>query len=132
MWLQQQYHKEWNSWRAMKARCTNPKDKVYKYYGGRGITVCLAWKSFRGFFEDMGPKPFPKAELDRKDSNGNYCKDNCRWVTKQQNLENMRSNVHITRNGVTKTAARWGRKLGIPKVTVVRRHRAGKPIDVRG
>jgi hypothetical protein len=128
MMLQREYPKEWNSWRAMKSRCLSPNNQDWNHYGGRGIRICKKWMTFRGFFEDMGPKPSPDMSLDRKNTNGHYSKKNCRWATVQEQRENMRSNVWITRNGFTKTASAWGRKLSIPKVTVVRRHRAGRPI----
>lgn len=72
---------EYNVWRTMIQRCTNPKNKDYRYYGGRGIRICQKWrKSFAAFLSDMGNRPFPKAEIDRKNNDGNYEPNNCRWV----------------------------------------------------
>lgn len=71
---------EYVCWKAMIQRCSNPKRKGYKNYGGRGIRVCPEWSSFDQFFLDMGPKP-PGLTLDRTDVNGNYEKSNCRWAT---------------------------------------------------
>src|ERR1019366_2517472 len=48
---------EWASWQAMRARCLNPKHTCFKLYGGRGITICKRWNSFKAFLADMGPKP---------------------------------------------------------------------------
>lgn len=47
--------REYNSWAAMIARCTNPKNDRYDRYGGRGIRVCDRWRTFANFFADMGP-----------------------------------------------------------------------------
>ena len=47
----------YRSWKAMMFRCTNPKSKSYKRFGGRGIKVCESWQSFSGFFADMGERP---------------------------------------------------------------------------
>ena len=57
----------------------NPNNDDYHNYGGRGITVCTRWDSWENFLEDMG-LPTMNQTLDRKDSNGNYEKDNCRWT----------------------------------------------------
>lgn len=36
-------------WKSMRARCNNPKDKKYEYYGGRGITCCVEWNDYGNF-----------------------------------------------------------------------------------
>ena len=87
------YTPEYYSWRNMKTRCYNKNNPNFKYCGARGITVCSEWiDSFESFFEDMGTKPFPRAEIDRRDNDGNYNKDNCRWVTSAQNCQNKSNN----------------------------------------
>lgn len=74
-------NKTYNSWRAMRERCSNPKHKDYDIYGGKGISVCDEWqKSFKSFLEDMGERP-DNTTLDRIDSDLDYNKDNCRWAT---------------------------------------------------
>ena len=78
-------------WIAMKQRCLNPNDKVYPYYGGRGITVCPQWiDSFEQFLADVGGKPSPELSIDRIDTNGNYEPGNVRWATKSQQSANTR------------------------------------------
>jgi len=79
----------YNAWKGMRKRCLNPNERVFKYYGGRGITIAPEWCFFEQFYRDMGDPP-AKMSLDRKDTNGNYCKDNCRWATVQQQVENRR------------------------------------------
>ena len=82
---------EYSVWSSMKDRCLNKNNKGYYRYGGRGITVCDRWlNSFIAFHEDMGQKPFSKAQLDRRDNDGNYEPDNCRWVTPAVNANNRR------------------------------------------
>lgn len=73
-----------NTWRAMRQRCNNPTNNRYSRYGGRGITVCERWDDFKNFLKDMGQKPKGK-QLDRIDTNGNYCRENCRWVSPKEN-----------------------------------------------
>ena len=48
----------------MLGRCRNPALPAFRWYGGRGITVCERWQTFEHFLADMGatltrPKPGP-------------------------------------------------------------------------
>ena len=80
------------SWRDMKQRCLNHRNKDYRNYGGRGITVCECWiNSFSNFLEDMGECP-ADLTLDRKNNDGDYTKQNCRWATREQQHDNQRNN----------------------------------------
>lgn len=106
---------EYKIWIGIIQRCTNPNNKLYEYYGGRGISVCDRWmKSFISFFEDMGKRPSGRYELDRyPNNNGNYEPSNCRWATKKQNCRNRRNNLMITYKGETKTLIDWSDQLGL-------------------
>jgi len=67
---------------GMIGRCTNPEDRAYHYYGGRGIRVCDRWQnSFQDFLEDMGIRPDVMRSLDRLDPLGNYEPGNVKWNT---------------------------------------------------
>lgn len=73
-------------WKAMKARCYNPRHDSYPWYGGKGITVCEEWKNnFTRFALDMGADYEPGLTIDRIDSTKEYCKSNCQWLTKSEN-----------------------------------------------
>jgi hypothetical protein len=74
----------------MWQRCTNPNHKGYKNYGGRGITVCERWDSFKNFYADMGEAPEGRS-LDRINNDGNYEPSNCRWATRKEQAQNSRN-----------------------------------------
>lgn len=79
----------YTTWNMMRQRCENTSHAAYKNYGGRGISVNPAWREFTVFLSDMGPRP-PGAVLDRVDNDGNYCKENCRWIPRGESGENTR------------------------------------------
>ncbi|CAB4174487.1 hypothetical protein UFOVP1138_64 [uncultured Caudovirales phage] len=82
---------EYMVWWGMKNRCNRKQDKQYKNYGGRGIKVCERWEnSFSSFIEDMGKRPFEKAQINRINNNGNYEPSNCEWTTQSENQKNRR------------------------------------------
>ena len=80
----------YKTWNGMIQRCYNKNSVNYKYYGGRGITVCNRWiNSFINFYEDMGERP-EGMSLDRIDNNKVYSKNNCKWVDKVSQGRNRR------------------------------------------
>jgi len=82
---------EYNSWRAMIARCENPNHPSWEHYGGRGIRVCMRWRySFKAFLADVGPRPSTRHSLDRIDPQGHYQPANVRWSTPEVQAKNKR------------------------------------------
>jgi hypothetical protein len=79
-------------WRAMNTRCYNENFFAYKYYGGRGITICDEWrKDFKAFHDwAMGHGYSDALTIDRIDNNKGYFPDNCRWVTMAEQNKNKR------------------------------------------
>lgn len=116
-------------WTHMRDRCYNKSDKRYNCYGGRGISVCDRWlDSFENFFADMGEAP-EKMSLDRINVNGDYCPDNCRWATNEQQANNTRTNHFLELGEERFTVAQWSRKTGIRSHTILRRIALGWPIN---
>lgn len=114
----------YNSWDMMRQRCLNPKYTDYRNYGGRGIKVCERWSTFSNFLYDMGERPEGKT-LDRKDNNGNYDPQNCRWSTRHEQRRNMRRNVWVEVDGERLIISDWAKKLGISGPGLRYRHKAG-------
>ena len=114
----------YRSWRDMRARCEKPKLANWKDYGGRGIKVCDRWQSFENFLADMGERP-AGLTLDRKDNEGHYCKENCRWATRKEQMRNRRPNRMITYQGRTLCMIEWAEQAGITRHTLKYRLNAG-------
>jgi hypothetical protein len=115
----------YRSYRDMLNRCYYEKHNRYPRYGGRGITVCSRWlESFDNFMDDMGARP-TGLQLDRKDNDGHYEPDNCRWATSSEQALNRSTTRKITHNGVTKSIREWSGDTGIPYSTLERRINSG-------
>lgn len=122
------FPKEHASWNNMKARCSKPSNKDWANYGGRGIAVCARWmKSFEAFIADMGPKPTPAHQIERKNVNGDYEPGNCIWATSHQQRRNKRNNLWVELNGQRMIMADAARTLGISGPTLKARIQRGWP-----
>lgn len=123
-------HGECNSpeyfvWRSMNQRCTNPKDRSWRNYGGRGIRVCERWSSFEAFISDMGRRPTAKHQIDRIDNDGDYCPENCQWVTCRENNSHRRISIRIVWRGQEMCLAEVSRLTGVHYDTMRHRFKRG-------
>lgn len=124
-----QFHSEYASWEKMHSRCANKKSHRYNAYGARGIKVCARWKLFKNFLEDMGPKPTPQYTIERKENDGNYEPNNCRWATRQEQARNRRATIYVEHEGQRVTLMDLIEKLGVPRAALAGRLRLGWPLD---
>ncbi|XIW73885.1 hypothetical protein AB2F28_23195 (plasmid) [Escherichia coli] len=115
-------------WLGMRERCEKPTHHAYKWYGGRGIKVCERWQIFENFYADMGERP-EGMSLDRKDVNGDYEPENCRWATFEEQANNTRSNLILEHKGEKLTLSPWAKRAGIQTSTLHYRIKKGWPLD---
>ena len=120
---------EYNSWRAMMARCNDPKYWAYRRYGGRGITVCERWRVFSSFLEDMGKKPTPKHSLDRIDGDKDYSPENCQWATQRHQMSHTSRTRLETIDGETRTLQQWCEHFGKKRGQIYNRLREGWSVE---
>ena len=100
----------YNSWKAMNARVEKRRDY-------RDVRVCNRWKSsFLDFLQDMGERP-EGTTLDRINTYGDYCPENCRWAdARTQNL-NRKHIRHFLINGEVLTTPEIREKYKLSKYT---------------
>jgi len=116
---------EYRAWAAAKSRCHNENNRMYCWYGARGIRMCERWfNSFESFLSDMGTKP-KGMTLDRIDNDGNYEPSNCRWADYRTQNNNKKHNRRIRAFGEIMTAAQWARKFRLTSSIISNRIRWG-------
>lgn len=118
-------------WHNMLSRCRNPKNKNYKDYGGRGITVCPEWENSYVAFRDWAYANGYSDDLsiDRINNDKGYNPDNCRWATVTEQTNNRRNVKQITFNGETHTIREWSVLTGIAYEIIYGRLNAGLSAD---
>lgn len=120
---------EYMAWKAMKGRCYNQNNSRYNTYGARGIIVCSRWlnkeKGFINFLNDIGKKPSKEYTLDRRDNDGNYEPNNCRWLINTEQGKNKSNKRLLTCKGEALSLTEWAEKTGIDKKLIHRRIKLG-------
>jgi hypothetical protein len=120
----------YNIWSGMRTRCNNPKSKDYKWYGAKGISVCPEWNDFSAFYKWAIENGYDDNKtIDRKQSNGNYSPENCKWSTTKEQLQNRSCTRYVTIYGVTKTLSEWSEDTGINYQTLITRLRKKWPLE---
>ena len=118
-------------WIEMRQRCGNSGHRHYHLYGARGIEVCDEWlNDFTAFNEWALSHGYSGGlSLDRRDNNGNYTPDNCRWVPQSVQCNNTRRCKMITYHNKSMSMADWARALGISYYTLRSRFRIGWTVE---
>ncbi len=115
-------------WNGIKERCRN---KDNPNYGGRGIKICSEWESNYMEFERwaLNNGYAENLTIDRIDNDGDYCPENCRWATYEEQANNKRNNVFIPYKGKIQTISQWSKEYNLPPHIVSSRIKLGWDLD---
>ena len=120
----------YDTWKNMRRRCTNPKNKRWAQYGGRGIMVCPEWNEYSNFRSwAMSNGYRDDLTIDRIDVNGNYCPSNCRWADDKTQANNNSRNRFFNHNGEKVTMSQLADRLGVSYSALQHHIDRGKPIN---
>lgn len=120
-----EYTKSCRVWRNMIGRCYSKNVDSYRFYGARGIRVCKRWReSIEAFYADMGECP-EGMSIERIDTNGNYCPENCTWATNEEQANNKRNIALFNYKKERLSIAQLARKTGINHGTIRTRLKLG-------
>lgn len=109
-------------WWHMINRCNNPKDISYKNYGARGIKVCIEWLNYDNFYEWAMQNGYREnLELDRIDTNEDYCPNNCRFISRVENSRNRRISLHYKCDNIDMPLAEIAKKYDVNYKTLWQR-----------
>lgn len=124
------YARLYASWKNIIRRCTNPTDKEYKNYGGRGITICNEWAEFHTYAQWALSNGWGDGmSIERIDVNGNYEPSNCTFIPIREQFYNKTNTAWITHDGKTQSLAKWCEELGLNKHSVSTRRNRDKVAD---
>ena len=113
-------------WSKMRERCNNPNHRFYHNYGGRGVKICEDWNDYLSFKQWAINSGYQEGlTLERKNNDGNYCPENCRWATRKEQANNRRSNHLLTLYGESHNIEWWVEQTGLPRHVIDGRIRRG-------
>lgn len=117
-------------WSQMKQRCEDENNRAYKYYGGKGVTVCDEWNDFSVFAQWALESGYDDTlTIDRVENSVGYEPKNCRWVTMLAQNNNKTDNHLLTYNGKTQNITQWANEVGICRATISRRIHLGWSVE---
>lgn len=100
-------------------RCNNPNDRAYDRYWGRWIKC--EWGNVEEFVRDMWEWYKKGLSIDRIDVNWNYCKENCRWATQEEQQNNRRDNIYVVIDWIKYNSMQFAEKYKVSKATASHR-----------
>lgn len=116
-------------WLGMKSRCDYDYKNNSRYHG-RGIKVCDEWRDFTAFHDWAMANGYQDGlSIERADVDGNYCPENCRWITRKEQANNKSTSVFVEAFGQKKTLKEWSEITGINYNTLHSRYKARKTLD---
>lgn len=118
-------------WQGMKSRCYNRNDGKYKYYGAKGVSVCDEWlKSFPSFYEWSITNGYTDTlTIDRVNTDGDYCEENCRWVGYTEQNNNKSDNLLLRYNNDRITVKEMSKLTGLNESTIRSRLNLGWSVE---
>lgn len=119
----------YGSWDNMRQRCLNNANKKYPQYGGRGIKIVSRWNDYHAFVADMGRRPSKDFSIERKDVNGDYEPDNCKWATREEQDRNKQNSVFVTYQGKRILLMDLVKELGLSRNVVYQRLKLGWSLE---
>jgi hypothetical protein len=116
----------YHTWHSMVKRCCDEKCRHYKFYGAKGVKVCSQWKNFMSFYSwAMNNGYNDDLTIERVDCTGNYEPKNCKFISKQEQARNTRSNIRIVTDDGYMTATEVSRMLDVSKATISKFYHLG-------
>jgi hypothetical protein len=114
-------------WLNMKERCYNPKHRYFMHYGGKGVVVCDEWRDdFRLFYEWAISNGYAdNLTIDRIDCGGNYCPENCRWITIQEQQNHKSNSLLVEFDGKVLNLKQLSKLCGVHYDTMFARYKKG-------
>lgn len=122
----------YNHYNKMIGRCYKPKNASFFRYGGRGIKVCDRWLGEDGpknFYDDMFLTWKKGLTLERKNNNGNYIPENCRWATHKEQALNRRNTIFLEYHGEKRTVEELAKMVGLNRKLILDRLNRGWSIE---
>lgn len=114
-------------WHGMKQRCERKGNNDYHNYGGRGISVCKEWRNDYSAFKEWALSNGYTDELtiERKNVDGNYCPENCAWISSKAQARNRRTSHWVEYNGERHIVTEWAEIYGVEACALYNRLRLG-------
>lgn len=119
-------------WVNMRYRCNKPETSLSKYYYDKGIRVCKEWnESYEPFHKWAMENGYTdELTIDRINPDGNYCPENCRWASKEEQVVNRKNINHfLTYKDKTQTVSQWSRELHISRKAILKYTNKGYSLE---